>query len=84
MILPDFPSNLFTINFILGLPPLDDEPPDLESINGTIRAPIPVRAMVLEEIEAEMEEYGDMVMLPVNRSAVAYGLGSNGCRWSTT
>ena len=65
MILPEFPPNLVTIKFILGLPPLTEEPFDLEIDNGT------VREMFLEEVEAEMEEHGDMVMLPVNHLALA-------------
>jgi hypothetical protein len=56
VILPDFPSNLMSIKFILGTPPILIEPTPEE---------IDDRAKLLEDIQAEVREYGDMVMLPV-------------------
>ena len=56
VIIPDFPKHLVTIKFILGTPAYPEKPISQEAID---------RSKLLREVEAEMEEFGDMVMLPV-------------------
>ena len=57
MILPDFPPNLVTVKFILGLPPYPTSPIKQEAVQ---------RSTYLRELEQENAEQGDMVILPVS------------------
>lgn len=59
MNIPDFPSNLVTVKFILGLPPYPAKPISSQAVQ---------RSLFLRAIDAEMAEHGDMVMLPVLRT----------------
>lgn len=56
VILPDFPPNLVTVKFILGLPPFPEKPISQEALQ---------RSLFLRDIQQEMDEHGDMVLLPV-------------------
>ncbi|WWC88817.1 uncharacterized protein L201_003730 [Kwoniella dendrophila CBS 6074] len=56
VVIPDFPKEQFTVKFILGTPPYPQEPISEEAIN---------RSRYLKKIRAEMDEFGDMVMLPM-------------------
>ncbi|OCF31309.1 hypothetical protein I316_07095 [Kwoniella heveanensis BCC8398] len=56
VILPDFPPDMFTVKFILGTPAYPENPVSQEAV---------ARSMLLSKVEAEMEEHGDMVMLPM-------------------
>lgn len=55
LIIPDFPTSLITIKFIVGLPPL--------SSNPILSTP---PSQVFLSIRAEQEKYGDMIILPVS------------------
>lgn len=57
VVLPDFPKHLVTVKFILGLPPFPEKPVSQEAME---------RSAFLREIQKEMDEFGDMVMLPVS------------------
>jgi hypothetical protein len=57
IILPDFPKHLVTIKFILGTPALPEKPLSSEAM---------ARTKLMGEVNAEMAEFGDMVMLPVS------------------
>lgn len=56
VILPDFPSNLVTVKFILGTPGFPDKTAPQEGTD---------RATLLRSVRKEMKEHGDMVMLDV-------------------
>ncbi|WVW84505.1 hypothetical protein I302_106539 [Kwoniella bestiolae CBS 10118] len=56
VVIPDFPSDQFTIKFILGTPPFPENPIGQEAI---------ARTVLMNKVEAEMREFGDMVMLPM-------------------
>ncbi|WRT67640.1 uncharacterized protein IL334_004612 [Kwoniella shivajii] len=56
VIIPDFPPDLFTVKFILGIPAYPENPLGPEAVS---------RSMLMNKIEAEMDRYGDMVMLPM-------------------
>ncbi|ORY31443.1 hypothetical protein BCR39DRAFT_526792 [Naematelia encephala] len=56
VILPDFPPHLVTVKFILGLPPYPEKPISADAIS---------RSQFLRQIHAEMDEFGDMVLLPM-------------------
>lgn len=56
VILPDFPKHLVTVKFILGTPALPEKPISSEAI---------ARTKLMNKVSAEMQENGDMVMLPV-------------------
>jgi hypothetical protein len=57
VILPDFPKHLVTVKFILGTPPLPEAPISSEAVS---------RSVLMTKVNAEMQEHGDMVMLPVS------------------
>jgi hypothetical protein len=57
VILPDFPKHLVTVKFILGTPPLPEKPISSEAV---------ARTVLMREVEREMQEFGDMVVLPVS------------------
>ena len=57
VILPDFPKHLVTIKFILGTPPLPEKPISSEAVSRTV---------LMNKVNAEMQEFGDMVMLPAS------------------
>lgn len=54
--MPDFPKDLVTVKFILGTPPLPEKPISSEAVT---------RSKLMAKVGAEMQEHGDMVMLPV-------------------
>jgi hypothetical protein len=56
VILPDFPKHLVTVKFIIGTPPFPEAPFSSEAVE---------RTKLLSRVNAEMQEHGDMVMLPV-------------------
>ncbi|WVQ65931.1 uncharacterized protein L199_004109 [Kwoniella botswanensis] len=56
VIIPDFPPDQFTIKFILGTPPYPENPISQEAV---------ARSRLMNKVEAEMNEFGDMVMLPM-------------------
>lgn len=55
--LPDIPSHLITVKFILGLPPYPENPVSKEAME---------RSTTLKQIRAEMDEFGDIVLLDVS------------------
>jgi hypothetical protein len=57
VILPDFPKSLVTVKFILGLPPYPEKPISQEALT---------RTQFLRTLQAENQEHGDMVILPVS------------------
>ncbi|WWC70617.1 uncharacterized protein I206_104568 [Kwoniella pini CBS 10737] len=56
VVIPDFPKEQFTIKFILGTPAFPENPISQEAV---------ARSVLLNKVEAEMKEHGDMVMLPM-------------------
>jgi hypothetical protein len=57
VIFPDFPPNLVTTKFVLGLPPFAMKPFGEEADD---------RVRILKELHKEMEEHNDMIILPVS------------------
>ncbi|KIR36347.1 hypothetical protein I352_01295 [Cryptococcus deuterogattii MMRL2647] len=55
-IIPDFPPELVTVKFILGLPPYPEQSSSSE---------LSKRAKLLKDVNKEMKKHGDMVMLPM-------------------
>jgi hypothetical protein len=57
IIIPEFPKHLVTTKFILGTPQLPEKPISTEAVSRTV---------LMNKVNAEMQEHGDMVMLPVS------------------